>query len=91
MLNDIQSRLSKDPTMFAASAVDIARSGFATKPHSVQSLREARGLDVVTLAGLAGILPDHLRAIEAGVAPTVPERQALAAALNIPVEMIAEG
>jgi len=56
---------------------------------TIQALREERGLGVVELAGLAGILPDHLRAIEAGVEPTLPERQALAAALNIPIERIA--
>ncbi|HWJ76012.1 MAG TPA: helix-turn-helix transcriptional regulator [Kaistia sp.] len=59
------------------------------EPVSVQALREMRGLGVVELAGLAGILPDHLRAIEAGVEPTTPERQAIAAALNVPVDRIA--
>ncbi len=60
----------------------------SNEPASVQALREMRGLGVVELAGLAGILPDHLRAIEAGVEPTTPERQAIAAALNVPVDRI---
>lgn len=58
---------------------------------SIQALREKQGLSVVALAGRAGLLPDHLRAIEAGLIPTVPERQAIAAALNVPVEQIAQG
>ena len=57
---------------------------------SIKALREERNLGIVELAGMAGILPDHLRAIEAGVVPTVPERQAIAAALNVPVEQIAD-
>lgn len=55
---------------------------------SVQILREMRGLSLIELANLAGMLPDHVRAIEAGLQPTMPERQALAAALDIPPESI---
>lgn len=59
------------------------------EPVPVKALREMRGLGLVELAGLAGILPDHLRAIEAGVEPTTPEKQAIAAVLNVSVETIA--
>lgn len=70
------------------SPIDPAITGHDEEPASVQALREMRGLGIVELAGLAGILPDHLRAIEAGVEPTTPERQAIAAALNVPVDRI---
>ncbi|MCX5480301.1 helix-turn-helix transcriptional regulator [Kaistia geumhonensis] len=89
MLNDFDSA----PILRAATTLgdmpgDRPMSA-ADEPMTIQALREERGLGVVELAGIAGILPDHLRAIEAGVDPTLPERQALAAALNVPVERIA--
>jgi len=49
----------------------------------IAALRAQRGWSQIDLAFAAGMLPDHLRAIEAGVEPTVAERQALAAALDL--------
>ena len=49
----------------------------------ITALRAQRGWSQIDLAFAAGMLPDHLRAIEAGVEPTVVERQALAAALDL--------
>ena len=86
MLNDSDIGKTVLSTAFAG---DPANDTESTEPTSVQALREMRGLSVMELAGLAGILPDHLRAIEAGVEPTTPERQAVAAALNVPVDRIA--
>ncbi len=86
MLNE--SNIGKT-VLSPAFAGNPANDTESDEPTSVQSLREMRGLGVMELAGLAGILPDHLRAIEAGVEPTTPERQALAAALNVPVDRIA--
>ncbi len=85
MLNDSDTG---QPVLAAAIGGDRLTDPAGDEPVSVLALREMRGLSVVELAGLAGILPDHLRAIEAGVEPTTPERQALAAALNVPVDRI---
>lgn len=87
MLNHLAD-VTNQPTMSGAAHTASTMPSPAM-PASMQALRELHGLAVVELAGLAGILPDHLRAIEAGVDPTIPERQALAAALNIAVDRIA--
>ena len=52
------------------------------------SLRERRCISVLDLSLRAGMLPDHLRAIESGLEPTVAELQALALALNVEVSEI---
>ena len=49
----------------------------------IAALRAQRGWSQIDLAFAAGMLPDHVRAIESGVEPTVAERQALAAALDL--------
>jgi len=49
----------------------------------IAAVRAQRGWSQIDLAFAAGMLPDHLRAIEAGLEPTVAERQALAAALDL--------
>lgn len=70
------------PGVGAAPAVDV---GIGQK---IRAFREERGMSAIDLAAAAGMLPDHLLAIEAGLEPTVPEKQAIAAALNLPVEEI---
>jgi len=89
MLNDFDSAPIPRAAMTLGDTPTDHPMAAADEPMTIQALREERGLGVVELSGLAGILPDHLRAIEAGVEPTLPERQALAAALNIPIERIA--
>lgn len=54
----------------------------AARP-TLQALREARGMSLCDLAHRAGLLPDHVRSLEAGLKPTPPEIQSLARALNI--------
>lgn len=54
-----------------------------TTGAEIATLRAQRGWSQIDLAFAAGMLPDHLRAIEAGVEPTVAERQALATALDL--------
>ena len=89
MLNDFDAAPIPRTAMTLGDLPGDHPAAVADEPMTIQALREERNLGVVELAGLAGILPDHLRAIEAGVEPTLPERQALAAALNVPIERIA--
>jgi len=57
--------------------------------RTLVALREQRCISVLDLALRAGMLPDHLRAIESGLEPTVSELQALALALNVEVSALA--
>ncbi|MCX5514943.1 hypothetical protein C3941_11355 [Kaistia algarum] len=63
-------------------------AGLGCAGGRIVALREARGLSVIDLATAAGMIPDHLRAIEAGLCPTISERQALAAVLAVEAEDI---
>lgn len=63
--------------------VAAERRGAPLDGADIGALRAQRGWSQIDLAFAAGMLPDHLRAIEAGLTPTVAERQALAAALEI--------
>ena len=91
-MNDNWHAAAPHESMPLAAAMAPRAGGLAGTPGGplpVQTLREMRGLSQMDLAGLAGMLPDHLRAIEAGLEPTLAERQALAAALDLPAESIA--
>jgi ABC-type antimicrobial peptide transport system ATPase subunit len=56
--------------------------------HGLEALRKERGMSVLDLAHRAGLLPDHVRSLEAGLTPTLAEIQALARALKLPEEAI---
>jgi DNA-binding XRE family transcriptional regulator len=70
------------PGVGPAPAVDVGTG------QKIRALREERNMSEIDLATAAGMLPDHLVAIEAGLEPTIPEKQAIAAALNLAIEDI---
>lgn len=88
MLQTILNQRTMDTLSAVADPTFLGGAGDMPAAFTVETLREARGLSQIELASLAGMLPDHLRAIEAGVEATTPERQALAAALNVPMDII---
>lgn len=57
---------------------------------ALRTLREARALSTTELARLSGIAQDAIVAAESGKPIGLVERQALAAALDVPVDMIRE-
>ena len=70
---------------FAAAPFADSEAPRARVSQAVVALREQRCISVLDLALRAGMLPDHLRAIESGLEPTVTELQALALALDVEV------
>lgn len=56
--------------------------------EGLQAIREARRLSLCDLAHRAGMLPDHVRALESGLRPTPPEIQMLARALGVSEEAL---
>ncbi|MCX5493637.1 helix-turn-helix transcriptional regulator [Kaistia dalseonensis] len=84
-----QTRSLDIPRDIDAPWIDEIDSASGAPRRTVEALRIERGWSQCELAGRAGLLPDHLRAIELGMEPTLPERQMIADALGVDVASIA--
>jgi len=69
---------------------DRVMAGRLQGVSALQALREARALSTTALARLSGVAHDEIVAAESGKPIGVVERQALAAALDVPAELIKE-
>ncbi len=79
-----------DPGMIVTGLEHLTEGEQPSRSFQIRAMRELAGLSQCDLAMRAGLLPDHLRALEDGVEPTAAEWQAIEAALGVqPISTLA--